>query len=305
MSTLLSEVLLDRGVLLQVHGRDIYLTDNCYFGPPLGYHPNWSQHTPGLTDAQTLGQLLRTTGLSPELLEQQAAVLHRHLAELHDPESPDYASDTTHRLIKALSNRLQALPAALRHKLVRLQQQNVNLDERQVKALFAQPHYRAEARGDYGWHGQGLRRFQRRLVSPKTPLAVLDPHIAMLVKALAAVGCYSWCSCQGYADSESRDGRAPLRIDLIDKINADWAQHLIDIAGQQLAILDLEVRGTLLIETEHSLNSADRALGKVRTQAIQLGRFIYRSRLLLRAERKAWTAQYAAHTSLWSNPSTV
>lgn len=94
MSTLLSEVLLDRGVLLQVHGRDIYLTDNCYFGPPLGYHPNWSQHTPGLTDAQTLGQLMRTTGLSPELLEQQAAVLHRHLAELHNPESPDYASDT-------------------------------------------------------------------------------------------------------------------------------------------------------------------------------------------------------------------
>lgn len=289
MSTLLSDALLDRGVLLEVCGKDIYLTDNIYFGPPQHYDPDWSQHNAGPTDDCSVIRLLRQMGLGARLHELPRATLRRKLLQLERAYDDTVGAYQRWQQLrdadKALTNR---------HLAFLLEQRDCQLDEKQLHQLFDQPHHQEEARGPGSlWRGDGVRQFRQHPHSPKIPLALLDPHIAMLVKGLSAVGCYSYCSCQGYAGHEHQWGRQPLRIDFIDQINSDWARNLLHTAlASGLALPDLMIRGELLIETDSSLENPERNMQQLWQQATRFGRYLYDNRLALREERRGWAGAY-------------
>lgn len=248
MPILLSSALLDRGVLLEVRGQDIYLTDNLYFRPPRN---NWVRHNGGPLDTWMIGQLLRS-------LE-----LNERIAPSPDPNLPWL-----------------------------LEQPDRLLDDTQIQCLFDQPHHQEEACGPGHWRC-GLKQFKRHAHGPKLPLALLDPHIAILVKGYSAVGCFSYCACQGYAEHEGHRGRQSLRIDFIDRINSDWARHLLDKAqASGLELPDLIMNGKLLLETDSSLESSERDMPRLWRQAISLGRFMYDNRVALRGERQEWAEHY-------------
>lgn len=248
MPILLSSALLDRGVLLEVRGQDIYLTDNLYFRPPRN---NWVRHNGGPLDTWMIGQLLRS-------LE-----LNERIAPSPDPNLPWL-----------------------------LEQPDRLLDDTQIQCLFDQPHHQEEVCGPGHWRC-GLKQFKRHAHGPKLPLALLDPHIAILVKGYSAVGCFSYCACQGYTEHDGQRGRQPLRVDLIDRINSDWARHLLDKArASDLKLPDLIMNGQLLIETDASLESPERDMQRLWRQAISLGRFMYDNRVALRGERRIWAEAY-------------
>lgn len=162
-------------------------------------------------------------------------------------------------------------------------------------ALFTPVHVYMES-GYYLPFGKGgWPLFRRHSVARKLPLRILDAHVALLSKALSAVGCRTVSVCSGYGQDERQ---LPLNIEFYDDINAEWAGHLLHLArnaGSELP--DLNIIGHRLTESASSLHSGMRDLDGVRRQAIELGTFIYRQRQPLRQERGHWIDHHEGLTS--------
>jgi len=73
--------------------------------------------------------------------------------------------------------------------------------------------------GSYNGHGWGP--FLRCKFGPKVPVSVLDPGIALLVKALPLIGARSVCSCDGH-----RNGNMP-QIELCDRFHVRWLRGVM------------------------------------------------------------------------------
>lgn len=158
----------------------------------------------------------------------------------------------------------------------------------------------------------GVDRFRRNRFRPRVPLAALDPRIALLVKALSAVGCETWSSCQGrYARDvqspplppvlggsscplPSAQPSVPLHVEIIDGVNADWARHLLNDASRNGIVCEaFHVHDSALDETPQNLFAPGRDLNRLWEAAAALGRFLFHNRQRLRETREAWISSHA------------
>lgn len=161
------------------------------------------------------------------------------------------------------------------------------IDTQRYKALFKQEHYQGYRDKNLPCRFDDLDLFTRYDCAPKVPLRVLDAHMALLVKALGAVGCWTSHCCAGRVRGQYP---IPLHLEFNSPINARWAAYLVEkaqSAGLKLPDLSTDLRWGIK-ETERSFQSPQRSLLAPRKQAINLGKFIYQNRMQFRAQRYAW-----------------
>jgi len=160
----------------------------------------------------------------------------------------------------------------------------------QVAQLFGSWHVQRESGGNL--IDARPSNFKRRAHGQKISVAVLDTHIALLVKGLSAAGCFTYSACEGH-ENHAATRALPLHVGLVGQINTAWAlQLLADAKRAGIITPDLSIQGDMLRESQASVESEQRDLGKVRNQAITLGRYLYIHRLRLRSERLLWAVQY-------------
>jgi hypothetical protein len=174
----------------------------------------------------------------------------------------------------------------------KLSESDQHLSTQQLTALFTYKHVWLKDQFPYGADDTYL--FQKKIHGSKVPTACLDPHVALLVKALSAAGCFTYSSCDGYHIGGPYGKPSELFIAFAGKINTAWAQYIFNHAMEAGAQLPaIEVCYDLYLEyvlTERY--STDRKLVSARKQFIELGRHIYTNRLLLRGQRSQWTETY-------------
>jgi len=174
----------------------------------------------------------------------------------------------------------------------KLTQTDQYLNTQQLTALFTYKHVWLKDQYPYGADDPYL--FQKSIHGFKVPIACLDPHVALLVKALSAVGCFTYSSCDGYHIGGPYGPPSYLFIAFAGEINTAWAQHIFNhalAAGVQLP--DIEICYDVYLEyilTERY--PTDRQLINVRRQLIGLGQYVYTNRLWLRGQRSEWTKTY-------------
>lgn len=190
----------------------------------------------------------------------------------------------------------------------RLRMPDQPLSTTDMDALFEGPHVESCVELPTGIGGD---RFRRNRFRPRIPLTVLDPRIALLVKALSAVGCETWSSCQG---RHARDVRSPplppvlgggscplpsaqpsvpLHMEFIDEVNAEWARHLLNDASRNGIVCEaIQVNGSALCETPQNQVVPSRDLTGLWEAAAALGRFIFHNRQRLRETREAWISSH-------------
>ena len=160
----------------------------------------------------------------------------------------------------------------------------------QVDKLFRSRHVRQES--GYNLFEARPSNFKRRVHGQKISVAVLDTHIALLVKGLSAVGCFTYSACEGH-ENHSMWGNRPLHVGLIREANLAWAEQLLADANMAgIETPDLHIQGDMLREVQVSVESEQRDLHKVRQQAVALGRYLYTNRQQLRTKRLFWAEQY-------------
>jgi hypothetical protein len=158
----------------------------------------------------------------------------------------------------------------------------------QRAVLFPEMPIRVEA--GYLLRDDSWNRFQKHQFGRKVPVAWIEAHVALLVKALNAVGCRTWSACEGHQES------GELHVSLFTNGHPQWAKYLLDDARSAgHALPDLEVDGSTLgsRSLEH-LPSDDQPenraiwLDRVREQAITFGMYLYQNRQRLRNDRHNW-----------------
>ncbi|MBK59576.1 MAG: hypothetical protein CML01_12330 [Pseudomonas sp.] len=238
---MLSSALLARGFLVDLIGKEIFLTDNaCLHGSEPGFRRTYP------SDAVFLAITLSRIGLDG-------------LSRTDDPVRP--------------------------LKLIHGDQM---LTDSQVSALFDHKHVQRQT--SYLSDMEAPYYFRRRLHGIKVPTSVLDPHVALLVKALSAAGCFSFSSCDGH-ESDAPCGAMPLEVSLVGEMSTAWAKHMLAQAagaGIQFSELRLNYGSWCLEEHLTAAGLETRELVLVRRQAIELGQFLYSNRLRLRQERIRW-----------------
>ncbi|HZW13920.1 MAG TPA: hypothetical protein VFF81_12110 [Noviherbaspirillum sp.] len=134
-------------------------------------------------------------------------------------------------------------------------------------------------------------RFRTYPLGVKVPLAVLESHVAILTKALSAVGCNTFSACEGHA------GRNGLQIDFKGTPQGAWAAYLLDDAVRAgLDLPDLRAGQRCLSALPACSGGAPapgqewdpRHVMRVQAQAVALGVHLYRERQRLRNERLQW-----------------
>lgn len=168
----------------------------------------------------------------------------------------------------------------------RLSQPEQVLDDRKLTSLFTYQHVSSGVL--YPYRADDLDFFRARVHGLKMPTAALDTHVALLVKALSAVGCFTHSSCDGY---QIKVVGSPLYVSLAGEISTEWARYLINqaiSAGAYLPDLFIaeheDYSGTITAEED----VAATRLACTRRQAIELAQFIYNNRFLLRQQRMQW-----------------
>ena len=203
--------------------------------------------------------------------------------ERNFPSDPEFLAENLERMgLDGLSRNTDG------QRPFRLNHQDQTLSQQQISILFDYRHIGGEASYDYGQDTHEY--FRRRIHGLKVPTAALDPHIALLIKAFSAVGCFSFSSCEGELAS-SRHGVCALHVSFVGQINADWAGQLIQHArdaGVQLPALSVDTAKRHLEETLSNKPGAPRNISHARRQAIDLGRFLYDRRINLRQMRAQW-----------------
>ncbi|POF41209.1 hypothetical protein B0D71_18430 [Pseudomonas laurylsulfativorans] len=160
----------------------------------------------------------------------------------------------------------------------------------QVEKLFCSRHVQRESGGNL--FEVRPSNFKRRMHGQKISVAVLDTHVALLVKGLSAVGCFTYSACEGH-ENHAMWGNTPLHVGLISEANMAWAAQLLADANMAgIETPDLLIQGDMLREDQVSVDSEQRDLHKVRQQAVALGRYLYSHRQQLRSKRLSWAEQY-------------
>ena len=160
----------------------------------------------------------------------------------------------------------------------------------QVDKLFRSRHVRQES--GYNLFEARPSNFKRRVHGQKISVAVLDTHIALLVKGLSAVGCFTYSACEGH-ENHAVTGSLPLHVGLVGEASTAWALQLLADANMAGVVMpDLHIQGDMLRERQASVDSEQRDLEKVRQQAVALGRYLYTHRQRLRSKRLLWAEQY-------------
>lgn len=178
----------------------------------------------------------------------------------------------------------------------RLSQPEQVLNDQKLTSLFTYQHVSNGMLYPYGADDSDV--FRARVHGLKMPIASLDSHVALLVKALSAVGCFTHSSCDGHPNKVVG---SPLCVSLAGEISTEWARYLINQAiGAGVHLPDLLVAehedysGT--ITTEQYV--AAKRLVCTRRQAIELGCFLYNNRFLLRQQRIQWIEGYRSQAGV-------
>lgn len=160
----------------------------------------------------------------------------------------------------------------------------------QVAKLFRSQHVQQES--GYNLFQARPSNFKRREHGQKISVAVLDTHIALLVKGLSAAGCFTYSACEGH-ENHAVTGRLPLHVGLVGEVSTAWALQLLAEASMAgIETPDLLMQGDMLRENQASVASEQRDLHKVRQQAVALGRYLYSHRQQLRSKRLSWAEHY-------------
>lgn len=207
------------------------------------------------------------------------------------PDDEDFLTATLHRL--DLGTLIRTGDSA---RPFRLSQPEQTLNDQKLTSLFTYQHVSSGVLYPYGADDSDV--FRARVHGPKMPTASLDSHVALLVKALSAVGCFTHSSCDGHPNKVIG---SPLRVSLAGEISTEWARYLINQAiGAGVHLPDLLVAehedysGT--ITTEQYV--AAKRLVCTRRQAIELGWFLYNNRFLLRQQRIQWIKGYRSQAGV-------
>ncbi len=211
-----------------------------------------------------------------------------HRAKRSLPDDAQFLAATLKRL--GLGSLIETGNSALPFKL---SHPDGILPAGQLLALFNYEHVRRKDRYPYGAEDHYL--FRASIHGFKIPIAALDSRIALLVKALSATGCFTFSSCDGYPIPGPHDGPLSLHVLLAGEINTAWAAYMLNEAikaGLQLSLLVLDYDCDYLGENLTEQTLATRKLAGARAQAIELGRFLYRNRLLFRQQRGRWAETY-------------
>ncbi|MFG3454864.1 hypothetical protein [Stutzerimonas stutzeri] len=181
----------------------------------------------------------------------------------------------------------------------RLSQPEQVLNEQKLSSLFTYQH--VPSRPLYPDGADDPDVFRERPYGLKIPIAGLDSHVALLVKALSAVGCFTHSSCDGYQLDGPYGSPASLYVSLAGEISTEWARYLINqaiSAGANLPDLFIaeheDYSGTITTEED----VAATRLACTRRQAIELALFIYNNRFLLRQQRIQWINDFRPQTGV-------
>lgn len=166
---------------------------------------------------------------------------------------------------------------------------DMELTEEQIRILYTRDAIQVET-ATYVWKSS-WNRFRKFPTGTKVPLIVIEPHVGLLVKALSAVGCSTWSSCEGHLKKND------LHVELLGSAHGAWANYLLeDALFKGIALRDLHVNDncltTLQYDDAQQLGSEPRKhqlwLDATRRQAIDLGLHIYNQRVRLSQERVIW-----------------
>ena len=179
---------------------------------------------------------------------------------------------------------------------LRLDAHDQRLVSWQVDKMFSSRHVRQES--GYNLFEARASNFKRRVHGQKISVAVLDTHIALLVKGLSAVGCFTYSACEGH-EYHAVTGSLPLHVGLVGEGSIAWAlQLLADAKMAGIELPDLHIQGDMLRELQASVGSEQRDLEQVRRQAVALGRYLYTNRHRLRSKRLLWAEHYQPAVTL-------
>lgn len=291
---LLSEALLARGVLVETQGKRIYLTDNIYLGPvrPVEAHEygriGWE------SDADFVAKLLKDAGFEWYFTRLARGKLHELKRSFGDVRFLSFQAQQKNQ--QHIASLYEEMTEQQRQRAYRLGQPDQEITQAQYQALFAHRHFQSES-----WmpnsvcvRKNGHAKFLKHPLGPKVALNVLDPYIAMLVKGLNGVGCYTFSACQGSANSI-------LHVEVVDTINAAWAAELLDLARSEgLGVECFTTPNRRLGEHSQDLKEGywlprtDRDLSYVRQRAIEFGCWLYNNRFRLREQRAVWGQNFIA-----------
>jgi len=276
VSSLLSTQLLRRGFLIEVVGQDIYLTDKVFLA-----REHWKKPETNFFNVSNVTFDYISTGANQPF----------DRLRVHD-ERPL----TDVEMLEALLARIDRGILIRTGKPgfpFRLSSPDTPLDLSEIEQLFRWPVIRSEAfhhetEANPAW-------FADHPLTPKIPLSILEPRVAMLVKAFSAVGCGVWCSCEGHA------GRSDLRLEFMGPLHALWAKYLIE---------KVEIDGIVgfrVIRERDCFSLVIRGLGDPRRAEVitisqemgmRVGNFLYQNRLQFRVERKRWMTRFRCFSQL-------
>jgi hypothetical protein len=155
-----------------------------------------------------------------------------------------------------------------------------------AKKAFARRHVSGETEFPLRYANQSY--IYKRSTGPNIPLIKLDSYIAILVKGLSAVGCFTWMSCHGGQAYKDKNSEAylysPAFIYIAGDINFRWA---IEIISQYQLIFGRESLPSFATNNsyiEFEIFSTKHAR-QVWFNLMRLGVWIYLNRIELRRAR--------------------
>ena len=266
MNKLLSCQLLRRGFLVETYGPDIYLSDNAY---------------------------LKKSNRRPEKIYLENNVIPYRYVSI-GADSPIYEDRyqwerplSDHEVLGELLRRIncgQVVPTGMRETPFRLTCRDHVLDDCQINEFFRWPIVLSEAfvhedQKTPAW-------FKENPMTRKMPLAIFESHIAILVKALSAVGCGIWSSCEGH------EGRRYPRCELTGPISALWARQILRHASQAgyggLGVIRRHKRFSIVTDYIPRKPANLINLRKAQRKVTAIGAYIYQNRFELRNMRSKW-----------------
>lgn len=207
--------------------------------------------------------------------------------------TPAHSTDQVH--LAALLKRLDLgsiKPSRLPNRLYSLTQDDKLLSTEEISSIFSGDD--VETGHAYSLHEESFTYFLKHPYGYKVPLAALDPHVAFLVKAFSAVGCYTWRSCGGRTELDAEHMRL-LQVNFACEASTAWAIHLFKQAqahGIALSGLHIDAEKLALLEVTTGTFGSQRNLARAQSEAIDFGLFIYENRMRIRAERLSWASNF-------------
>ncbi len=267
---LLSTQLLRRGFLIEVTDSGIYLTDNAF--------------------TRINAKLPETIYLERDEIPFQfvsVGACTPYYDFRRDHERP--LSDG--EVLEALLRRIHAgylIKTSLHDLPYLVRRPDSLLDENEINELFRWPIIRSES---YIHDDQRTPPwFRENTCTPKIPICILESHIALLVKALSAVGCGVWYSCEGHV------GKRHPRCELMGPIHALWAKYLLQDAANAghvgLGVIRRHKRFSLVTHKVPRRPRDTVSLMRSQKLVMDIGQYLYENRIRLRDARVCWISKF-------------